>query len=388
MLSAGGLDKTSLCGPAVGLASPVHPKHPTSLTAGWGMATHSIRGCTKNPHPALSLYQRMPEPLKISGRPPLLPRLKLSAQVMRTGVPMLSPLVSPLLLPVSLLPHEAVGAVGPHLLAGEAKAADARVRQPTAALTGDGDGVPDTAVRQPSPVTAIQLRKLPGRVELSHFGNGSPVVATCLPGLLEVQVAPDEVDLAWGWREDSAGEHPSCKQPQPCCKSGWAAGLGDIVRRTGDHSTTLKSRGKAESIKSVLLLVPGTIGPDTRQEEAATTRLPRVDDGVVDSPVKDPASVAPVQTLCPGCGARGGSAPALPSSPYPDRCDFGLKRKFFKCFTFVQLLVGGEAGVLLLTGLLGFVVVEFVASIAGLVREDNTWRDRDRVRAMLSPRKL
>lgn len=61
---------------------------------------------------------------------------------------------------------------------------------------------------------------------------------------------------------------------------------------------------------------------------------------------------------------------------------------FFESFTFVQLLVGGKARVLLLAGSLGFVVVEFVAPIAGLVREDDAWRDRNRVRAMLSPRRL
>ena len=53
---------------------------------------------------------------------------------------------------------------------------------------------------------------------------------------------------------------------------------------------------------------------------------------------------------------------------------------FFGCFTFVELLVGGEAGVLLLAGSLGFVVVEFVAPVAGLVGEDDAcgYRDRDR----------
>ncbi|RLV88783.1 hypothetical protein DV515_00015299 [Chloebia gouldiae] len=94
--------------------------------------------------------------------------------------------------------------------------------------------------------------------------QADPVVAARLPRLLEVQVAADEVDLAWG--------------------------------RSGD-----------------------TAGADAGQEEAAAARLPRVDDGVVHSPVQDPASVAPVQTLRPGCGARGSSAPALPSSPSPDR---------------------------------------------------------------------
>lgn len=57
---------------------------------------------------------------------------------------------------------------------------------------------------------------------------------------------------------------------------------------------------------------------------------------------------------------------------------FGGERDFFGgCFTFIELLVGGEAGVLLLAGSLGFVVVEFVAPIAGLVGKDNTWGDGD-----------
>lgn len=116
----------------------------------------------------------------------------------RAGILPRYPSLSPPLLLAFLLPHEAVGAIGPQLLAGKAEAADAGVRQPPAALAGCGNGVPHTAVRQPPPVTAIQLGKLPGGVELPHFGNGSPVVATCLSGLLEVQVGPDEVDLAWG----------------------------------------------------------------------------------------------------------------------------------------------------------------------------------------------
>lgn len=44
--------------------------------------------------------------------------------------------------------------------------------------------------------------------------------------------------------------------------------------------------------------------------------------------------------------------------------------------TFVELLVGGKPGILLLTCTLGFMVVESVAPIAGLVGEDNTCRDR------------
>lgn len=40
--------------------------------------------------------------------------------------------------------------------------------------------------------------------------------------------------------------------------------------------------------------------------------------------------------------------------------------------TFVELLVGGKPGILLLACTLGFVVVESVAPIDGLVGEDNT----------------
>lgn len=148
----------------------------------------------------------------------------------------------------------------------------------------------------------------------------------------------------------------------------------------GDPSTTLKSGGETESIESVLLLVPGPVGADAGQEETAAARLPRVDDGVVDGPFEDPAGVAPVQTLRPGCGARGGSASALLPMPAPPSRNLGQMRGFFsRCFTFVELLVGGEAGVLLLAGSLGFVVVEFVAAIAGLVGEDDACgRDRRR----------
>jgi len=117
---------------------------------------------------------------------------------------------------------------------------------------------------------------------------------------------------------DTVGKRPprmvSWEQPQPRCKAGWVSGLNAAVGGTGDASATLKSGGEAESVVAVLLLVPGPVGPDAWQEEPAAARLPRVDDGVVDGPVEDPARVAPVQTLRPGCGARGGSAPALPSS--------------------------------------------------------------------------
>lgn len=67
--------------------------------------------------------------------------------------------------------------------------------------------------------------------------------------------------------------------------------------------------------------------------------------------------------------------------PAPLSHVLGKMRGFFPpCFTFVELLVGGEAGVLLLAGSLGFVVVEFVAAIAGLVGEDDTCGERDRGR--------
>lgn len=56
--------------------------------------------------------------------------------------------------------------------------------------------------------------------------------------------------------------------------------------------------------------------------------------------------------------------------------------------TFVELLVGGKPSILLLARTLGFMVVESVAPIAGLVGEDNTWRTGTegwRVKEMFSP---
>lgn len=111
------------------------------------------------------------------------------------------PTIFPSLLPAFLLLHKAVGAVDPPVLAGEAEAVDTGMWEPPAARAGGGDGEPDAAILQPASIAAIQLGELPRGIELPHFGHGSPVVAARLCRLLEVQVAPDEVDVAWGWGE-------------------------------------------------------------------------------------------------------------------------------------------------------------------------------------------
>lgn len=60
-----------------------------------------------------------------------------------------------------------------------------------------GDWVAHAAVVQPASVAAVQLGEPPGRVQLPDLSESGSVLAARLGGLLEVQVAPDEVDPAW-----------------------------------------------------------------------------------------------------------------------------------------------------------------------------------------------
>lgn len=82
----------------------------------------------------------------------------------------------------------------------------------------------------------------------------------------------------------------------------------------------------------------------------AATLVPGVGDGVLDGAVLQPASVAPVQSIQPGL---------------------------------VELGMGGQDGILLLTHILSLVVVELVAPHPWVVGEHHTWR-KEREREILN----
>lgn len=69
-------------------------------------------------------------------------------------------------------------------LAGEAKAAHAGLRG-AAVGTGFGDGVADTAIRQPASIAAVQPVEFPRGVEVSHLGNLSASILARLLGFLQ-----------------------------------------------------------------------------------------------------------------------------------------------------------------------------------------------------------
>lgn len=83
------------------------------------------------------------------------------------------------------------------------------------------------------------------------------------------------------------------------------------------------------------------VATDARGQSRPPAGFPGLSDGVLHCAVCQPAGVAPVQAVLPGLE---------------------------------ELLKGGQDRVLLCTGLLGFLEIEEVASVRGLVREHHTWR--------------
>lgn len=86
--------------------------------------------------------------------------------------------------------------------------------------------------------------------------------------------------------------------------------------------------------------VPAAVAPDSRGSAVTPTRHPGPGDGVLDSPISQPASIAPVQTFHPGL---------------------------------VELCKGGQCGILFLTGLLGSQETQLVTATGMLVGEHHPW---------------
>ena len=107
-------------------------------------------------------------------------------------------------------------------------------------------------------------------------------------------------------------------------------------------SFTFVVRGEAEHVVVVLLFVSQAVVTDPRHRVLAPAGFSGGGDGVLDRAVAQPAGVAPVQL----------SSPRL-----------------------VQLVEGGHDGVLVTTRPLGVVEVEIVATQAGEVGEDDTYRE-------------
>lgn len=86
--------------------------------------------------------------------------------------------------------------------------------------------------------------------------------------------------------------------------------------------------------------VTAAVAPDSWAAAVTTAGHPGLGDGVLDRPVSQPASVAPVQALLPGL---------------------------------VELCKGGHGGVLLLAGLLGSQEAQLVAATGVLIGEHHAW---------------
>ena len=129
--------------------------------------------------------------------------------------------------------------------------------------------------------------------------------------------------------------------------------------RVGDLTRGL--RGEAEGVKRLL---PGSGSITAKAGEALRAAGgPRTDDRVPDRRVAEPAGVAPVQTLGPGCRRDGGSllstSPSLPPPPP----------------TSVQLLGRGQRSVLLRARPPGLLVAQAVAAVFTLIWKDHAWKE-------------
>lgn len=101
----------------------------------------------------------------------------------------------------------------------------------------------------------------------------------------------------------------------------------------------MERRREAEDIIAMKVAVAAAVAPDPRGKTVPPTRYSRLSDGVLHCPISQPASIAPVKPFLPGLE---------------------------------ELLEGGQGGALLLTGLLGPLEVEVVASTRWLVRKYHT----------------
>lgn len=164
----------------------------------------------------------------------------------------------------------------------ESEGAHAGLGEASTAPPGVADGEAHAAVAQPPAVAAVVLLEAPRCVQLTHQCQPGPLVSAGILRLLEGEGSREEGDGSWG-RE--SGEGPS------------AADRRDSGSEGGD--LTWAPRGEAEGIEAVLLVF-GTVAAEAG-DRFRTAGGPRVDDGVLDRPVSEPAGVAPVQTLRPGC---------------------------------------------------------------------------------------
>lgn len=104
------------------------------------------------------------------------------------------------------------------------------------------------------------------------------------------------------------------------------------------YELTLVCRGKAEHVKEALFVTTAIV-PDARTTVGATTRCSGVGDGILHCAIIQPASIAPIKATFPG-----------------------LK----------QLIVGGDRGILVQTGLPGLLEGHAVAAPTCEVWEHNT----------------
>lgn len=107
---------------------------------------------------------------------------------------------------------------------------------------------------------------------------------------------------------------------------------------------TIEVWSEAEHIIAALILVPEAIIPDAGHRVLPPTGLPGLGDGVLHGAVAEPACIAPVQPRPPGV---------------------------------VELIKGGDDGVLVQAGLLSLVEVQVVTTQPRRVGEYNTWNGRE-----------
>lgn len=107
---------------------------------------------------------------------------------------------------------------------------------------------------------------------------------------------------------------------------------------------TIEVWGEAEHIVAALILVPEAIIPDARHRVLPPTGLPGLGDGVLHGAVAEPARITPVQPGPPGL---------------------------------IELIEGGDDGVLVQAGLLSLVKVQVVTTQPRRVGEYDTWNGRE-----------
>lgn len=96
---------------------------------------------------------------------------------------------------------ETVDSIEAELFIGEAQVSDSRLGSSTTRARVD-DWVPNAAILQPASLTAVQKLKLPGCVQLTHFGHCRTISNTCLYRLCKIHFLETFEEIHFTWRQN------------------------------------------------------------------------------------------------------------------------------------------------------------------------------------------